>query len=131
MILDLISFGFKYNDIPNANYIIDVRFLSNPFYIEELRDLSGLDKEVIGFFENDEGTKKFLKELFRWIEYIIEVNKNANKEKITIAIGCTGGQHRSTYIVENLAKKLTRKKEISKLSIYHTQLKKYNESVQV
>ncbi|MBI3590378.1 MAG: hypothetical protein HY094_03235 [Candidatus Melainabacteria bacterium] len=130
MIIDLISFSFKKNNLPEANYLIDVRFLNNPFYIDELRDLTGLDKEVIEFFKKDDGTKTFLKVLVKWIEYIIEVNKKANKEKISIAIGCTGGQHRSPYIVEGLAKSLINRKIISELSIYHNELKKYNVVVQ-
>ena len=110
----------------NANYIFDVRFLSNPFYVEELRDLTGLDKEVIKFFENDKDTKTFLKELYKWVEYMIDVNKKANKEKIVIAIGCTGGQHRSPYIVESLAKNLAKKSLAGELSIYHSMIRKYN-----
>ena len=127
MIVDIISFGFKTNSIPDTNYLIDVRFLKNPFYIDKLRDLTGLDSEVIKFFENDEITKTFINMLLNWIEYIIKANKDANKEKFTIAIGCTGGQHRSPYIVEILAKELVKKKIINGLSIYHRELKKYNE----
>ena len=131
MIVDLISFSFKAGNPPDANYIIDVRFLNNPFYIDELRDLTGLDEHVIKFFKNDGGTKSFLKELIRWTKYIIEANKNAKKEKIIIAIGCTGGQHRSPYIVETLAKELSKKKAMSELSIYHSVLKKYNVTMKV
>ena len=127
MIVDLISFGFKTNSIPDSNYLIDVRFLKNPFYIDELRELTGLDNEVIKFFENDEMTRTFLNMLFNWVEYIIKANKEASKEKFTITIGCTGGQHRSPYIVEILAKELVKKKIINGLSIYHRELKKYNE----
>ena len=126
MIIDLISFGFKDNNLPAANHIIDVRLLNNPFYIDELRSLNGLDKEVIEFFEKDKGVKIFLEILTKWIEYLLEANNNANKEKIIIAIGCTGGQHRSPYIVEYIAKTLIKKKSISELAIYHTTLKKYN-----
>ena len=126
MIIDLISFSFKKNNLPEANYLIDVRFLNNPFYIDELRSLTGLDKEVIEFFKKDDSTKAFLKVLANWSEYIIGANKKANKEKIKIAIGCTGGQHRSPYIVESLAKTLITRQIISDLSIYHNELKKYN-----
>ena len=129
MIVDLISFGFKKNNLPSSNYLIDVRFLNNPYYVDELRELTGLDDKVIAFFESDNETKDFLKKLCNWIEYIILSNKKANKEKISIAIGCTGGQHRSPYVVENLAKHLLKKKLISELSIYHTELKKYNVAV--
>ena len=126
MIVDLISFSFESNDIPKANYLFDVRFINNPFYIDELRGLTGLDKAVINFFEKDQGANEFLKELYRWVEFIIKVNKNGNKEKITLAIGCTGGQHRSPYIIECLGKYLTKKSLISELSIHHMVLKNYN-----
>ena len=126
MIVELISFGFKYNSIPEANYLIDVRFLPNPFYVDELRSLTGLDKEVISFFEKDNSTstQQFILRLLDWLNYIIEVNKNANKEKIIIAIGCTGGQHRSPYILELISKNLKKNSQISKLAICHKQLNK-------
>ena len=129
MIIDLISFSFKKNVLPNANYLFDVRFLNNPFYVDELRTLTGLDSEVIKYFQKDKETKKFIKNLCTWIEYIIEANKNKNKEKITIAIGCTGGQHRSPYIIEQIAKHLTKGSFVSEVTIYHTELKKYNVSI--
>ena len=126
MIVDLTSFGFKTNDLPEANYIVDVRFLNNPFYVDELRPLTGLDTEVIRFFENDNEIKSFIKELTSWLKYIINLNIKAKKEKVTIAIGCTGGQHRSPYVVENIVKELNKEKSISEISIYHRELKKYN-----
>ena len=126
MIVDLISFAFSKNNTPDANYLIDVRFLNNPFYVEGLRSQTGLDSDVINFFVTDAGTKRFLKELCNWIEYIVGVNKKANKEKLIIAFGCTGGQHRSPYVVEILAQHLIKKKLASELSIYHQELKKYN-----
>ena len=130
IIVDLISFGFKKNDLPNANYLIDVRFINNPYYIDKLNPLTGLDKDVIRFFKEDRIVQRFLKELYNWVKCLLELNKNANREKITLAIGCTGGQHRSPYIVECLAKYLTKnlaKKElVSKLSVYHRELNEYN-----
>lgn len=129
MILELISFGFSKNNLPEANYLFDVRFLNNPFYADKLRPLCGLDNEVIDFFKKDKLTTDFLKQLSTWLEYIIELNEKADKEKITIAIGCTGGQHRSPYIVESLAKTLASKKFIDELSIYHKELSKYNARV--
>ena len=126
MIVDLISFSFKNKEMPNANYLFDVRFLNNPFYVEELRTLTGLDDDVINFFKKDKDTKDFLNTLSEWIEHLLKVNKKSNKEKIIIAIGCTGGQHRSPYIIESLAKNLVKKKLVSEISIYHRELKKYN-----
>ncbi len=127
MLIELISFGFKTNDLPDTNYLVDVRFLNNPYYINELRDLTGLDKEVIKFFKEDPDVGNFLEKLFDWTEYILNMNKSANKEKTTIAIGCTGGQHRSPYITECLAASIVKKNiQISEISINHRELKKYN-----
>ena len=129
MIVDLISFSFERNDPPFANYLVDVRFINNPFYIDELRGLTGLDNEVIKFFKSDRETEEFIEKLYSWIEYVIEANKKANKEKIIIAIGCTGGQHRSPYITECLARHILKKKLVNEVSIYHNELKKYNVSI--
>ena len=127
MILELISFGFKTNNSPNTNYLIDVRFLNNPFYVDELRELTGLDREVINFFKEDSKIDEFLKKLFEWTKYILGTNKSVNKEKIIIATGCTGGQHRSPYITECLAKHLVKTNiHFSEISVNHRELKKYN-----
>lgn len=131
MIVELISFSFQKNSLPNANYLIDVRFLNNPFYVDKLQLLTGLDDEVIEFFEEDKESRNFLRHLYKWIEYIVEINQERKKEKIVIAIGCTGGQHRSPYIVQKLAKHLTKKKLATQLSIYHLELMKYNETIPV
>lgn len=129
MLVDLISFSFQTKELPRANYVIDVRFLNNPFYVDELRSLTGLDNEVIKFFENNREIKSFIKELTSWLKYVISLNIKANKEKITIAIGCTGGQHRSPYVVENIAKELHKERAINEILVYHRELKKYNVTV--
>ena len=127
MLIELISFGFKTNSIPETNYLIDVRFLNNPFYVDKLRDLTGLDKEVINFLKEDLKVDEFLKKLFEWTEYILNANKSSDKEKIIIAIGCTGGQHRSPYITECLAKYLvTRNLTASEILVNHRELGKCN-----
>ena len=126
MLLELISFGFKTNSIPNTNHLIDVRFLNNPFYIDNLRDLTGLDTEVIRFFKDDPKVDEFLNKLIDWTEYILNINKSAGREKIIIAIGCTGGQHRSPYIAECLAKHLAKNTTTFEISVNHRELKKYN-----
>lgn len=129
MIVDLISFSFNVEQQPNSNYLIDVRSLNNPFYLDELREKTGLDKEVISFFEKDDVTKSFLSNLYNWIIYILELNIKTNKEKITIAIGCTGGQHRSPYIIECLAKYLSKKNPTIQVNVHHRELSKYNVSI--
>lgn len=126
MQIQLISFGFKNNSAPDANYVVDVRFLNNPFYVDELRELTGLDSKVISYFKDDVHTQNFLKELFKWTTFIVESNYKARREKVIFAIGCTGGQHRSTYTLECLANYLGTITYVSKLTIYHRELNKYN-----
>lgn len=127
--VELVSFAFKKNSLPNSNYLFDVRFLKNPFYVEKLRTLTGLDKEVIDFFEKDDDTCNFLEALYLWVEYILIINASASPEKITLSTGCTGGQHRSPYIIECLAKHLIGKKLVTDLTIYHTELNKNSVSI--
>lgn len=97
------SFGFK-NGLPvESDFVFDVRFLPNPHWDPALRLLTGLDKPVQTFFEDQDLVSSFIEEtanyLMRWLP---EIKKN-NRSYLTISIGCTGGQHRSVYIAEQLA----------------------------
>ena len=122
MIVEIITFAFKKNTTTEANYIIDVRFLNNPFYVDHLSSLCGLDKEVIDYFKKDKTTCEFLMRLYDWTGYLIDINKKAGAEKISIAIGCTGGQHRSPYIAESLGNYLRTNSPVDKITIYHSEL---------
>ena len=104
--LETVSFGFKYGLPIDADIVIDVRFLPNPHYIPELRPLTGLDQPVydyvMGFPETDEFYAKFIDLL----EFVIPGYKKEGKSSVTIAIGCTGGQHRSVALTERISRKL-------------------------
>lgn len=96
------SFGFKRGIPGDADIVFDVRVLPNPHWIPELRDKSGQDEEVIGFLSDEPMVEKMLQDIARYLDtWLPEYEKN-NRSYITIAIGCTGGQHRSVYIVEQL-----------------------------
>jgi len=102
----LMSFGTGYGYPYDADIVIDVRFLPNPYFIEHLKDLSGLDKEVIDFVIEQEDTLKFIDKLVDLFEFLIPRYKKEGKSYITIAFGCTGGKHRSVVIVNEISKRL-------------------------
>ncbi|MBF0614570.1 MAG: RNase adapter RapZ [Magnetococcales bacterium] len=102
------SFGFKHGVNTDADMVLDGRFLLNPFYDLTLRHLTGQDEPVIRFLEQDGEAQGFLDRLESLFEYLIPRYKQEKKRYFTIDIGCTGGQHRSVYLVERMAERLTR-----------------------
>lgn len=103
MLLSFVSFGFK-NGLPReADIVVDVRFLDNPYFVEELRDLDGRDPEVSAFVESAEGTSEFLEHLKSFLEYLLPRYLSEGRGYLTVAIGCTGGRHRSVAIVERMS----------------------------
>lgn len=101
-----VSFGFKHGIPLDADLVFDVRFLPNPYYIEKMRPLTGLDKEVADYVFKWPGTNKFNEKLLDLFQFLIPQYKTEGKSQIVIAIGCTGGQHRSVALSEYFAKKL-------------------------
>ncbi len=98
----VISFGYKYGIPIDADIVFDVRFLPNPFYMKELKDFTGMDKTVSDFVLRHEQTQVFLTKLTDMIEFLLPHYKNEGKQQLVIAIGCTGGKHRSVAISEKL-----------------------------
>ncbi len=104
--INLISFGFKHSAPPAADIIMDVRFLQNPHWIETMRDHTGLDADVGEYIEADPNFKNFISHFKTLIEPLIPLYFNEDRIELKIAIGCTGGHHRSVYVIEKLAKLL-------------------------
>jgi len=104
------SFGFKHGLPTNSDYIFDVRFIPNPYWNEELRKLSGKDKKIVEFLQKQNITQTTLNNFVEFIKFIYTQNDNINKPYINIAIGCTGGQHRSVYFVEAISNMLSNNK---------------------
>lgn len=102
LIVSVVSFGFKHGSPLDADLVFDVRFLQNPFYVAELRLHSGLDEDVQHYIDTDERTSVLLQKLSDLVEWTIPHYSNEGKAYLTIAIGCTGGRHRSVYIAERL-----------------------------
>jgi UPF0042 nucleotide-binding protein len=96
------SFGYKYGIPVDADLIFDTRFLPNPFYDEQLREKTGKSKSVRDFVFKSEKTKKFLGELYRFMDFLMPNFVEEGKSYLTIGIGCTGGKHRSVVLAEQL-----------------------------
>jgi len=97
------SFGFKYGIPIDADLVFDVRFLPNPFYVESMRPLTGLDKEVSSYVLKFNETTEFMLKLIDLVSFMLPQYKREGKRQLIIAIGCTGGQHRSVTLAEYLA----------------------------
>jgi UPF0042 nucleotide-binding protein len=107
MLVHLVSFSYRYGIPSDADMIMDVRFLPNPYFVEELKDLDGRDSRVKEFVLNKEETKEFLARFDNLLAFLIPSYWKEGKTYLTIAIGCTGGKHRSVAIVDFLADKIS------------------------
>ncbi len=100
----VMSFGFKHGIPIDADTVFDVRFLPNPFYIEHMRPQTGLDEEVSSYVLKWNETTKFIEKVTDLLSFMLPYYKREGKAQLVVAIGCTGGQHRSVAIAEYLAK---------------------------
>jgi UPF0042 nucleotide-binding protein len=98
------TYGFKHGAPRDADLLFDVRFLPNPHYEADLRDLTGLDDDVIMYVEQSEGIQEFYDRLVPLLDYLLPSYVREGKSHLTIGIGCTGGRHRSVVIAEHLAR---------------------------
>ena len=105
--VNVMSFGFKYGIPMDADLVFDVRFLPNPFYIPELKEKTGLDREVFEYVLSFDLSKEFVKRLDDMIGFLLPNYISEGKSNLVIAIGCTGGKHRSVTVANELAKYLT------------------------
>lgn len=105
----VLSFGFKYGVPPEADIVMDVRFLPNPFFVETLRDLDGRREEVIRFVLQEEQSREFLDKFSALLTDLLPRYRTEGKSYLTIAIGCTGGKHRSVVMAAQLVARLVDK----------------------
>lgn len=119
--LMLMSFGFKYGLPTDADMVLDMRFLPNPFWIPELRPFTGRDKQVSDFVLEQEGVEEFSKNFLATIEPVLRGYERENKRHAMIAIGCTGGKHRSVAMSEHLASRLRGRDDIT-VTVRHRDL---------
>ncbi|EME37848.1 MULTISPECIES: RNase adapter RapZ [Kocuria] len=106
--LTVMSFGFKYGVPADANYVADVRFIPNPHWVPALRPRTGRDKEVRDYVFQGDGARTFVERFTSMLEPVFEGYRTENKHYATIAIGCTGGKHRSVAMTEEVAKRLSK-----------------------
>lgn len=100
------SFGFKYGDLRRADIVMDVRFLRNPFFVQSLRDLTGLHEAIQTFVLAEQQTQDFLSKFEDLLRFLLPQYVREGKHYLRIGIGCTGGKHRSVVIAETLARRL-------------------------
>jgi len=106
MVLNLLSFGFKHGAPTEADLVFDVRFLPNPHFVDRLRHLTGRDARVVRFIKQHKVTQDFINRLTEFLKFVLPHYVTEGKTYLTVAIGCTGGQHRSVMIAEALKRTL-------------------------
>ena len=119
--IQIISFGFKYGVPLEADLVFDVRFMQNPFYIPELRAHSGLTEPVRQYVLSQPITIRFLEFLEEFLAFTVPAYVGEGKTRLTLAIGCTGGYHRSIAIAEALAEWL-RQQDLGPVAVFHREL---------
>ncbi|GBE15127.1 glmZ(sRNA)-inactivating NTPase [bacterium BMS3Abin14] len=122
MVLSFVSFGYKLGLPREADLVFDVRFLPNPFFVEDLRDRDGRDPEVRRFLEMSAGTEEFLQKLENFLTDLIPKYAGEARGYLTVAIGCTGGRHRSVAVVERVAGKFSNDKLVN-VQVRHRDLR--------
>ena len=111
MMISVLSFGFKYGIPADADLVFDVRFLPNPYYVDELRPMTGLDDSVFNYVMDNEIAKRFMGKLEDMVNFLIPNYVQEGKTSLVIAIGCTGGKHRSVTIARELYSRLIKNNE--------------------
>ena len=104
MLVHVESFGYKYGLPPAADLVFDVRFMENPFYIPELRDLTGRDEAVRAYVLEHPATREFLGHVVPFLKFALPRYENEKKARLGLAFGCTGGRHRSVVIADEIAR---------------------------
>lgn len=107
MLVSLVSFGFKHGLPLEADLVFDVRFMPNPFYIDSMRNKTGLDPEVRDYVLSFKETEQFLEKLRELLRFVLPLYREEGKTVLVVAIGCTGGHHRSVAVTHALAEYLT------------------------
>lgn len=123
LVITVLSFGFKYGIPTDSDLVFDVRFLPNPYYYEELKKLSGNDKEVQDFVMGFEVSHRFLDKLIDMIQFLIPNYILEGKNQLVISIGCTGGKHRSVTLANKLYERLQKNTEYA-VRIEHRDIEK-------
>lgn len=111
LVISVLSFGFKYGIPADADLVFDVRFLPNPYYVDELRPLTGMDEAVYDYVMKNETAAAFADKLEDMVKFLIPHYEKEGKTNLVIAVGCTGGKHRSVTLARVLHDRLAGKRE--------------------
>ena len=111
LFITILSFGFKYGIPADSDLVFDVRFLPNPYYEDELRPLTGMDESVFNYVMDNETARIFANKLEDMVEFLIPKYAQEGKTSLVIAVGCTGGKHRSVTIARELYSRIARNGE--------------------
>lgn len=106
-VVNVVSFGFKYGILKDADIVYDVRFLPNPYYVDELKSLTGLDEKVKLYVFDFEQTDIFILKICDLFRFLIPCYAKEGKSQLIVGIGCSGGRHRSVAVAEEIARKLS------------------------
>ena len=104
LVINLMSFGYRYGLPPEADLVLDVRFLPNPYFIEELKNLNGEDEKIEDYVMGWQESRTFLRQLLDMMEFLIPLYEKEGKSSLNVALGCTGGKHRSVVMAKQLAR---------------------------
>lgn len=118
----LFSFGFKYGIPEDINLLWDVRFLPNPYWVDALRSRTGQDRDVADYVAGSTSGKEFLQLIEPVVLFFVKMNSLAKKEELHLAVGCTGGRHRSVAVVEALQQIL--QTQPVELTVFHRDIEK-------
>ncbi len=116
----LMSFGYKFGVPHDADVVLDARFLPNPYYLTELRDLTGQDEAVQRWLQESGAFGEFLQKAEAWLRWSLPLLRREGRAYHTLAIGCTGGQHRSVALVELLSQRL--RNDLPELQLRHREI---------
>jgi UPF0042 nucleotide-binding protein len=122
--LQLVSFAFKHGIPLEADVVFDVRFMENPFYNDHLRPLNGLDPEVRDFVLDQPLTPRFLDQVMQFLELTLPGYEAEGRSRLTVAFGCTGGQHRSIAVAEEVARRWRESNPGALVSVWHRELER-------
>lgn len=121
--VEIVTFGFKYGLPQKADLVFDVRFLTNPFWVPDLQPLSGLSAQVRQFVLDQPQAGRFLDLVVQLLELTVPAYRAAGRERLVVALGCTGGYHRSIALAEELAGRLDGLEDAS-VTVIHRELRR-------
>ena len=123
MTVEVITFGFKFGIPLEADLVFDVRFLTNPFWVPDLKRLSGLEAPVREYVLGQPGARRFLEIVMELLDLTLPAYRAEGKSRLVIALGCTGGYHRSIVLAEELARRLEERTQAT-VSVFHRELER-------